>query len=112
MGLHEIPLGLFASLVRQVPAASGLTKNSSSSGHGEGSPSSGSCSTGGWDASSIAASRCPPRNPVTGYEVYTSIYYILVYATLILVYTSIYNIHPSYTVIYYAIVYGSIGCWF
>ena len=32
-----------------------------------------------WDASSIAASRCPPRNPVTGYEsmyipVYTSIY--------------------------------------
>jgi hypothetical protein len=43
-------------------------KNSSSSGHGEGSPSTGSCWTGGWDASSIAASRCPPRNPVTGYK--------------------------------------------
>ena len=65
-----------------------LTKNSSSSGHGEGSPSWGSCSTGGWDASSIAASRCPPRNPVTGYEtwyiqVYTGIYQYIQYSSIL-----------------------------
>ena len=55
-------------IASSIPARSGLTKNSSSSGHGKGSPSTGSCSTGGWDASSIAASRCPPRKPVTGYD--------------------------------------------
>ena len=39
-----------------------------------------------WDASSIAASRCPPRNPVTGYESM----YIPVYTSIYLTYTSIY----------------------
>jgi hypothetical protein len=45
-------------------------------------------STGGWDASSIAASRCPPRNPVTGYEtwyiqVYTGIYQYIQYSSIL-----------------------------
>ena len=82
-----------------------LTKNSSSSGHGEGSPSWGSCSTGGWDASSIAASRCPPRNPVTGYEVYTSIYWYMQHIYwYIPVYTIFNHLIPSYTMLLYMVV--------
>ncbi len=36
--------------------------------------------------------------------------HILEYDLYVLVYYSIYNIQPSYTVLYYAIVYGGIGC--
>ena len=59
---------------------SGLRKNSSSSGQGDGSPSSQSASDSarGCDSSCMAASRCPPRNPVIGY----ALWYMLVYTSI------------------------------
>ena len=69
------------------------------------SHSSCSCSTGGWDASSIAASWCPPLYPVTGYEVYTSIYWYMQHIYwYIPVYTIFIHLIPSYTMLLYMVV--------
>ena len=69
-------------------AASGQTKNCFSSGHGEVSPSSGSCLTGGWDTSSIATSRCPPRNPLMVHkECYIQVYTGISWYIVTIVYT-------------------------
>ena len=94
--------GRFAS---SIAPASGLRKNSSSSGQGEGSPSSWpfSYSTEGPGSSSIAASRCFPRKPVT-WSVHTSIYqYIPVLvctSKYIYVHTSMY-VYILYSIIWY-----------